>query len=214
MLRADARDNRDRTLEAARELFAELGLGVTMRDIARRAGVGPATVYRRFPTKRHLVVEVFTDEMRACRAVVDDACADPDPWRGFRTVVEELTALNVENRAFVDVLLSANPDLEMLADHRTDLLRELAGLAARAQVAGDLRPDFVVDDLVLVLLAARALSSRPSPDRTAAARRLAALAIDAFRTSDANRPLPRAPRLSLRRSGRRPDGTLVRDQKR
>src|SRR6478752_480577 len=124
MLRADARDNRDRTLEAARELFAELGLGVTMRDVARKAGVGPATVYRRFPTKQHLVVEVFTHEMRACRAIVDDACADPDPWRGFRTVDRELTALNVENRAFVEVMVSASPDLGMLADHRTELLRE------------------------------------------------------------------------------------------
>jgi len=199
LLRADARDNRDRTLEAARELFAQLGLGVTMRDIARKAGVGPATVYRRFPTKQHLVVEVFTEEMRACRAIVDDACADPDAWRGFRTVVEELTVLNVENQAFVEVFLSANPDLGMLAAHRADLLRELATLAARAQAAGALRPDFVIDDLVLMLLAARALSSRPPSDRTAAARRLAALAIDAFRASDANRrTLPAAPRLTVR----------------
>src|SRR4051794_40840757 len=197
LLRADAQHNRDRTLEAARELFAELGLGVTMRDVARKAGVGPATVYRRFPTKQHLVVEVFSAEMRACRATVDDACADPDPWRGFRTVVEELTALNAENRAFVEVLLSVQPDLDLLADHRADLLRDLAGLAGRAQAAGALRPDFVVDDLVLVLLAARALSSGPREGQAAAAaRRLAALAIDAFRASDANTALPRAPRLT------------------
>ena len=198
MLRADARDDRDKTLEAARALFAELGLEVTMRDIARKAGVGPATVYRRFPTKQHLVLEVFADEMRACRAIVDDACADPDPWRGFRTVVEELTALNVENRAFVEVFLSANADLETLATHRADLLRELAALAARAQTAGALRRDFVIDDLVLVLLAARAVSATPSTDPPAAARRLAALAIDAFRASDAHAPLPRAPRLTAR----------------
>ncbi|WP_196804494.1 TetR/AcrR family transcriptional regulator [Cellulomonas sp. URHD0024] len=196
MLRSDARDNRDRTLEAARELFADLGLAVTMRDIARKAGVGPATVYRRFPTKQHLVVEVFTDEMRVCRAIVDDACADPDPWRGFRTVVEELTALNVENRAFVEVFLAGGADVEMLADHRADLVRELAGLAARAQAVGALRRDFVIDDLVLVLLAARALSSARSADPAAAARRLAALAIDAFRTSDVNGALPPAPRLT------------------
>ncbi|GIG23623.1 TetR family transcriptional regulator [Cellulomonas chitinilytica] len=196
MLRADARDNRDRTLEAARELFAERGLGVTMRDIARKAGVGPATVYRRFPTKQHLVVEVFTEEMRACRAVVDDACADPDPWRGLRTAVEELTTLNADHRAFVEVFLSADPDLEMLTEHRADLLRDLGGLAARAQAAGALRRDFVVGDLVLVLLAARALPSGPSADHAVAARRLAALAIDAFRASGAHSALPRPPRLT------------------
>lgn len=196
MLRADARDNRDRTVEAARELFAEHGLGVTVREIARKAGVGPATVYRRFPTKQHLVVEVLTDTMRECRATVEDACADPDPWRGFRTVVEELTALNVENRAFVEALLSTASDLQMLADHRRDLLRDLTGLAARAQAVGALRRDFVLDDLVVVLLAARALSSAASADRAAAVRRLAALAVDAFRASDANGALPRAPGLT------------------
>jgi len=193
MLRADARANRDRTLEAARLLFAERGLGVPMRDVAREAGVGPATVYRRFPTKQQLVVEVFRGEMRACAGIVDDACADPDPWRGFRTVVEELTALNAENRAFVGVLLSADQDGTTLAEHRAELLQKLSMLAARARAAGALRPDFVVDDLVLVLLAARSLP--PSPDTAAAARRLAALAIDAFRASDAHATLPRAPRL-------------------
>jgi len=196
MLRTDARANRDRTLDAARELFAERGLSATMRDIARKAGVGPATVYRRFPTKQDLAVEVFTDEMRACRAIVDDACADPDPWRGFRAAVEELTARNVENRALVEVLVSGGADLEALADHRTGLLRELAGLAARAQAAGALRRDFVVDDLVLVLVASRALSSTPAAGRVAAARRLAALAIDAFRASDDHAPLPPASRLT------------------
>lgn len=198
LLRADARENRDRTLEAARELFAGEGLSVTMRDIARRAGVGPATVYRRFPTKQQLVVEVLADQLRACRAVVDDACADPDPWRGFRTAVAELIELNAENRALVEALVSAGPDLRALAQHRADLMRQLSDLAARAAAVGALRPDFVVDDLVLVLLAARALAAAPLPERGPAARRLAALAVDAFRASDAHGLLPRPPRLAAR----------------
>lgn len=67
MLRADAQDNRDRVLEAARALFAERGIDVTMRQIARRADVGPATLYRRFPTKQILVDEAFEYELRSCR---------------------------------------------------------------------------------------------------------------------------------------------------
>ncbi|WP_157437532.1 TetR/AcrR family transcriptional regulator [Actinoplanes subtropicus] len=83
LLRADARENRDRVLDSARALFAEHGLGVTMRQVARRAGVGPATLYRRFPTKQVLVEAALADEVRACRGIVEAGCAAEDPWLGF-----------------------------------------------------------------------------------------------------------------------------------
>lgn len=70
-LRSDARDNRDRIMAVARDAFAE-GLDVPMRELARRAGVGPATLYRRFPAKEALVVEAFSEQMAACTAAVDD----------------------------------------------------------------------------------------------------------------------------------------------
>ncbi|MFJ3491742.1 TetR/AcrR family transcriptional regulator [Leifsonia aquatica] len=195
MLRADAQDNRDRVLEAARRLFAERGIDVTMREVARRAGVGPATLYRRFPTKQILVDEAFAEELRACRGIVIDGCADPDPWRGFCTVIESISVLNGRNHGFVEAFLSASPSDQSFTVHRTALLQMLADLAARAQATGGLRPDFVIDDLVLVLLTGRALSTTPVDGRTAAARRFAALAIDAFRASDAHRPLPPRARL-------------------
>jgi AcrR family transcriptional regulator len=196
MLRADAQHNRDRAVEAARALFSERGLDVTMREIARRAAVGPATLYRRFPTKQMLVDEAFAEERRACQKIVEDGCADPDPWRGFCSVLERISVLNVQNQGFVDAFMSQNPSLEAFVAHRASLLRMLAELAGRAQAAGGLRRDFVIDDLVLVLLAGRGLSTTPPTGRQAAARRFAALAIDAFRASDANTPLP-APRDSL-----------------
>jgi AcrR family transcriptional regulator len=197
MLRADAQDNRARILGAARALFAEQGIGVTMRAVARRAGVGPATLYRRFPTKQMLLDDVFADELRSCRGIVDDGCADPDPWRGFCSVIERISVLNSGNQGFVDAFMSANPDIDMFAAHRAELLGMLAELARRAQESGGLRRDFVIDDLVLVLLAGRGLSSMPRSGREAAARRFAALAIDAFRESDVNGGLPRPPRLVL-----------------
>lgn len=195
MLRSDAQDNRDRVLKVARQLFWERGMDVTMREVARRAGVGPATLYRRFPTKQILVDAAFADEMRTCRRIVDDGCADPDPWRGFCSIIERISVLNSRNQGFVDAFMSANPQLDTLAAHRVSLLRTLAQLAQRAKAAGELRHDFVIDDLVLVLLAGRGLSSTPSSDREAAARRFAALAIDAFRQTSANRRLPRSPKL-------------------
>jgi AcrR family transcriptional regulator len=186
ILRTDAQHNRDRVVEAARALFSERGLDVTMRDIARRAAVGPATLYRRFPTKHVLVGEAFAKELRACSEIVEDGCADPDPWRGFCSVIERIIVLNVQNQGFVDAFMSEKPSLETFVAHRASLLRMLAELARRAQAAGGLRRDFVIDDLVLVLLAGRGLSTTPPAGRVAAARRFAALAIDAFRASDAN----------------------------
>lgn len=195
MLRSDAQDNRDRILEVARQLFSEQGVDITMREVARRAGVGPATLYRRFPTKQVLIDAAFADEMRSCRTIVDDGCADPDPWRGFCSVIEQISILNSRNQGFVDAFMSANPRIDTVTAHRASLLRKLAQLAERAKVTGALRRDFVIDDLVLVLLAGRGLSSTPPSDREAAARRFAALTIDAFRQSSATRELPRSPGL-------------------
>jgi AcrR family transcriptional regulator len=195
-LRADAQENRGRILVAARALFSEQGLEVSMRDVARRAAVGPATLYRRFPTKQALVDEAFADELRACRQIVEDGCADPDPWRGFSSVIEGLSVLNVQNRGFVDAFMSASVQTSVFARHRAALLRQLKALASRSKRAGQLRHDFSVDDLVLVLLAVHGLSSTSTATRTAAARRFAALALDAFRANATNSTLPRRPPLA------------------
>jgi len=195
-LRTDAQENRDRVLDAARELFARSGLDVTMRQIARHAGVGPATLYRRFPTKRDLVLEAMRDELAACRTIVLDAAADPDPWRGFSNALEGLLILNAGNQGFTDAFFSAYPDVLDLATHRTDLTRTLSDVARRAMAAGNLRDDVVIDDLLLVLLASRGLATLPATVRTTAARRLAAITLDGFRTTGGARPaLPPAARL-------------------
>lgn len=183
MLRADAQDNRDRILEVARALFADKGIDITMREVARRAEVGPATLYRRFPTKQALIDAAFADEMRSCRQIVEDGCADPDPWRGFSSVIERITVLNGRNQGFVDAFMSANPEAESFTAHRAALLSKLAGLATRAEKAGGLRRDFAIDDLVLVLQTGRGLAAVSPARREASARRFAALVIDAFRAS-------------------------------
>lgn len=183
-LRADAQDNRDRIVTAARAAFAERGLDVGMREVARRAGVGPATLYRRFPTKQALIDEAFALELHSCRQIVEEGCADTDPWRGFVAVVQGLNALNVRNRGFVDAFMSAGPAGTDVAAHRQELLAMLEQLSGRAMAQGRLRRDFVIDDLVLVLLAGRGLSATPPASRERAGRRFADLAIDAFRARD------------------------------
>ncbi|MER5516180.1 helix-turn-helix domain-containing protein [Streptomyces sp. NPDC002763] len=179
-LRSDARDNRARVLDAARALFATEGLNVPMRTIARRAGVGPATLYRRFPTKQTLVTEVFRDQARACHAIVDEGLADPDPWHGFRRVIEKVCELHAHDRGFTEAFRSAFPDAMDFAADRAATLRSVARLADRAKGTGRLRPDFVMDDLVLMLMAQRGIRTASPAGRVAASRRFATLVIQAF----------------------------------
>ncbi|MBR7833220.1 TetR/AcrR family transcriptional regulator [Actinospica durhamensis] len=179
-LRADALDNRERILDAARAVFAAEGLGVPMREIARRAGVGPATLYRHFPTKETLAVEAFRDQMRGCHAIVEEGLADPDPWHGFCLVFEKICELHARDRGFTAAFLSAFPQAMDFAADRAQTLAAVADLARRAKDAGRLRRDFVLDDLILMLSAHGGIEANSPATRLKASRRFAALAIQAF----------------------------------
>jgi AcrR family transcriptional regulator len=196
LLRADAERNRDRVLEAARELFSQNGLDVPMREIARAAEVGPATLYRRFPTKQALVLEAFADELRACRTIVQRAAREPDPWRAFCDVIERITVLNARNQGFTAAFLSAFPGAIDFPAHRVEMLQEVGAIARRAKAAGRLRGDFELDDFVLVLLAGRGIAGTDLQDRASAARRFAALAIAGFQADAATEALPKGARLT------------------
>src|SRR5437764_14910889 len=96
-LRKDAERNRQRILDAARELFAERGLGATLNEIARHAGVGVGTVYRRYPDKAVLIDELFEQRLAEVIELLDAAREDPDPWHAlvaFMTRMLELQAAN------------------------------------------------------------------------------------------------------------------------
>jgi AcrR family transcriptional regulator len=195
-LRSDARDNRELILDAARALFAAEGVDIPMREVARRAGVGPATLYRHFPTKQARAAEAFAKQMRACHSIVDEGLADPDPWHGFCLVIEKICALHARDRGFTAAFMSAYPSALDFAADREYALRSVARLARRAQDAGRLRPDFVFDDLILMLMANGGIRTSTPADAVAASRRFAALAIQAFQASPQASPLPPAARLT------------------
>ncbi len=176
--RSDAVENRARLLEAARVLFARDGLDVPMREVARAASVGPATLYRHFPTKQDLATEAFAVEMAACRAAVDEGLAAPSSWEGLCRTIERLCELHARNRGFTEAFLTTFPDAVDLSTERRAALDAVARLATRARAEGRLRRDFGPDDLVLTLMATRGLDALPEPARPAAARRLAALVIE------------------------------------
>ncbi|MFB9838809.1 TetR/AcrR family transcriptional regulator [Actinoallomurus acaciae] len=201
-LRSDARDNRERILAVAGTTFAAEGLDVPMREIARRAEVGPATLYRHFPTKVALVTEVFAEQMAVCTAIVDEGLADPDPWRGFCRVIEKVCEMHARDRGFTAAFLSAFPDTVDFAAARERSLAAVAELARRAKATGELRPDFVLDDLILVLMANGGIRAGSPAAAVAASRRFAALLIQSFRSEPVVAPLPPAVRLPLSVVGR------------
>ena len=200
-LRSDARDNRERILAAARAVFGAEGLGVPMREIARRADVGPATLYRRFPTKAALVTEAFAEQMARCTAIVADGLADPDPWRGFCRTIEQMCELHARNRGFTAAFLAAFPDAIDFETERERAMRAVGELIRRAKATGRLRADFVITDVILVLQATGGVHAESPPEALAAARRFAAVLIQGFRALPDAPPLPRAPRLPPRPVG-------------
>lgn len=188
-LRTDAAANRERIVQVARTAFGDNGLDVPMSEIARRAGVGVATLYRRFPTREALVAEAFTEEMRTCAGLLDRALADPDPWRAFSRVIVEVCAMHARDQGFSAAFVAALPHAAAFAALRERTERGLAELVRRAQASGDLRPDFDVADIALVLQANRGIRL-PTPAETAAAsHRFVAYLLQSFRAGAA-RPLP------------------------
>src|SRR5881409_4028840 len=103
-LRADAARNRTRVLDAARTAFAEAGLDVGVEEIARRAGVGKGTLYRRFPTKEALVRAIFEDILEEIDVLVAEAEAEPDAWTAFTRYLESTARMQACNQAFYDVV--------------------------------------------------------------------------------------------------------------
>ncbi|GAA1879756.1 TetR/AcrR family transcriptional regulator [Streptantibioticus ferralitis] len=189
-LRADARRNRRQILAAAREVFAEHGIDAPMATVARRAGVGVATLYRRFPTRDDLVRAAFAHQMETCARALTEAVDNPDPWLGFQRLVETVCALQSEERGFPAAFVTAFPDAAN--DHapvRARAEQEFATLVRRAQAAGALRPDFHPSDLAVVLLANGGLLAARPGDR-AASRRLVAYLLEAFRARPTRGVLP------------------------
>lgn len=209
-VRADARRNRERVLVAARAVFAERGIDAPMATVARRAGVGVATLYRHFPTRDALVRGAFTQQMETCARALTDAMADPDPWQGFQRLVETVCELQREERGFPAAFVAAFPDgTAEHAQSRERAERDLVTLVRRAQASGALRADFHPSDLAVILLAHCGLVTA-LPDDGAASRRLVAYLLQSLRADPANVPLPPPTSLSLRSLAITADGPQAR----
>ncbi|MEU3735028.1 helix-turn-helix domain-containing protein [Streptomyces sp. NPDC033538] len=199
-LRADARRNRERVLEAAREVFADRGVDAPMSAVARRAGVGVATLYRRFPTRSALVTAAFDDQLAVCATAFEEAMADPSPGHGLYVLLEKVCTTLVTDRGFETVFLAGFPEALDYDRERAWAEEGLSRLVQRAREAGHLREDFDPADIPLLLLAVSGLAGQPRDTALPAARRLLAYLFQSFQAHPPSRPapLPPAPPVDLR----------------
>jgi AcrR family transcriptional regulator len=162
-LRADARHNRERLLDAARAAFASDGLSVPLDEIARRAGVGPGTLYRHFPAKEALIEAVVHDRLRRLAAEGAALCEAGDPGAAFFAFIERLAAEAGPKRDLFDALASAGVEAGPVVTAAAGELRaQIACLLARAQRADAVRADIGSAELT-ALLSGIFFAMRPRP---------------------------------------------------
>jgi len=220
-LRADAARNRTAIVAAAQRAFAESGLQVPLDEIARRAGVGEATLHRRFPDRASLIAAALGDKMTAYAEAAEQALAEPDPWEGFRGYVRRVCAMQSGDRGFADLLTvtfaavnpaieqAVDPAIELLEERRSSALRNWIAIVRKAKAAGRLRRDFHPDDLIVLLMANAGVVAATADTAPDAWQRPIEYMLQAF-AADNTQPLPAPPaRNALLRAMQRTQGNSV-----
>jgi AcrR family transcriptional regulator len=190
-LRRDAERNRQRILAAAAAVFNERGLEVSLDEIARAAGVGVGTVYRRFGTKEELIEALFMDRINAVSATAEQALQAADPWSGLVWFMEQMTAMMAGDLGLRQMMMFATSGQDRAAYVRQRNEPLVHRLVQRAQAAGQLRDDLRQTDIpfiVFLLAEATQLARTASPQIW---RRYLTLILDGLRPGrEAVSPLP------------------------
>jgi AcrR family transcriptional regulator len=183
-LRRDAERNRQLILDAAAQVFAERGLDVGFEEIARVAGVGAATVYRRFPDRADLVDALFEQAVDEIVVKVELALAAADPWTGLCDVVHWAVESQAQNRGLAQVLSEVGRGHEGTARARARLAPLVDEMVDRAKHAGSLRDDVTPPDLQALMLC---VSRVGTPDDKATRLRLTGFLLDGLTALRAGR---------------------------
>lgn len=151
-LRSDARRNLELILQAAGEAFAEGGLEVGVADIARRAGVGTATIFRRFPTKDDLVAAVFETKLQEMSALVEEVTQLEPGMDALRAFFERAVQFQIRDRGFMENVgkraFADDPRMRAATDQ---LFATLDRIVDSAKAAGELREDVQAADLPVLM---------------------------------------------------------------
>jgi AcrR family transcriptional regulator len=181
-LRADARRNREKVLAAAREAFAASGREAQMDDVARRAAVGVGTVYRHFPTKEALLEALVEDTFARIAERTREKLDRPDAWDAFVEMLWDGAESLAGDRALTEAMAARAPGAPCPGQIELAVIGEQ--LMRRAQEAGDLRADVIIDDIPMLMCGVGSATSRPHPCADSWRRHLAIL-IDGLRASAA-----------------------------
>ena len=178
--RADAVRNRERVIAAAAAVFAERGIEASVPEVALRAGVGKATVYRSFPTKELLVAAVACERLRWLEELTVEAARSDDPWAAFGELLRTMAEAKAGNRIF-SVIMASVRELPDVRSAQTDSTAAMERLMRRAKVQGAMRADATPRDVhVLFAGVARMLAEEGETD-PAVWRRHAELIVAAVR---------------------------------
>lgn len=188
-LRADAARNVERILRAARDVYSELGPEAPVEAVARRAGVGERTLYRRFPAKADLVRAALEQSIaESLTPEIETAGHAVDPLQGMVRLIEAAISLGARER---NLLTAAHRAGTLTPDLSDALTVALGGLLRRGQDTGRVRADLVADDLPRLIAMLYSVLSTMDADGEGW-RRYVALVIDAIAVEE-RRPLPPAP---------------------
>jgi AcrR family transcriptional regulator len=192
-LRADAARNVERILRAARDVYAELGADAPVEAVARHAGVGERTLYRRFPTKSDLVRAALEQGVAEdLTPAIDEARRAGDPLRGLTQLIEAAISLGAREH---HLLTAAHRAGSLTFDISVSLNEALDDLVRECQRIGRVRADLVDDDVPRLTAMLYSVLTTMDSD-TDGWRRYVALIVDAISTT-AGQPLPPAPPLRI-----------------
>ncbi|GAA1582806.1 TetR/AcrR family transcriptional regulator [Actinoplanes couchii] len=185
-MRADAQRNAVKLREAAADLFQERGLQVSLKEIARRAGVSHGTLYNLFGSREALIDEVIAD-LAATRlsAAAARALASEDAWAGFAGYLTEVCELQATDPALGDVLTRRFPDASRLMAVCDNSYAATEAIIARAHQDGSLRPDFTASDLLFFLASHAPLARATAATGSDAWRRQITFMLDGLRAPTA-----------------------------
>jgi AcrR family transcriptional regulator len=188
-LRRDAERNRRRILDAARVVFAERGLSGSHNDIARQAGVGVGTVYRRFPDREQLIDALFEARIEEIADVARAAVDHPDPWEALVGYLVRMQELQSNDRALKEILLGGARGPERAVAARALIVPLVAQILQRAKNAGVVRSDIELTDLPLIQLAIGTVAEASRDVAPDVWRRTMTLVLDGLRADGAQSDL-------------------------